>query len=105
MQITPHHFHRAKKLLEQTEKKMPRAFQALGQARYAHAIEQIFSFIVHRGRAERKEILRFMYRDIDEATYNVAITTLQRMEAIDVTMDGKKEIITLKDGASDILNP
>lgn len=105
MLITPEHFERAKKLLEQTEKKMPRAFHALGQARYAHAIEQIFSFIVHRGKAERKEILRFMYRDIDEATYNIAILTLQRMEAIDVTKDGKKEIIELKDNACNILKP
>jgi hypothetical protein len=102
--ITPEHFYRAKSILEFAEKKMPRAFQSMGQAKYADAVEQIFAFILKRKRASKAEILRLLYRDIDEAVYDIAVNTLLRMEVVDVEVNDGKQYIVVREGAERIFN-
>jgi len=102
--ITPKHFYRAKEMLEHVEKKMPGAFRAMGQAKYADAVEQIFAFLLRKQKSPKAEILRIFYRDIDEATYDIVVNTLLRMEAIEVRIEEGKEYLIAKEGAEKIFN-
>jgi hypothetical protein len=100
--IEAKHFDRAKQILEHTERKMPRAFKALGQARYSTVVEQIFNFVLKKGEVYKKEILLWMWRDIDEASYNIAVHTLLKMEVIELLRDSNgKEYISLKPGVTE----
>lgn len=104
------HFERALRILEQAEKRMPRAFQSMGQARYADAVEKIFSFIHKKKKVSKAEVLRWLYRDIDESTYNIVVNTLLRMEVIEVITEKKgkadkyNEFLVLKKGAEEVFN-
>jgi hypothetical protein len=89
---------------------MPRAFQSMGQARYADAVEKIFSFIHKKKKVSKAEVLRWLYRDIDESTYNIVVNTLLRMEVIEVITEKKgkadkyNEFLVLKKGAEEVFN-
>jgi len=85
--ITLKHFNKALKLLIQAEKRMAKAFSGLGQSRYNQATELIMSFIIKRKIVTRSQILRFLYRDIDDYTLEIVARTLERMHVIKVMVN------------------
>jgi len=91
------HFDRALAYLLSVEKKMARAFTTLGQSRYVNAIEMILAFVIKRKIVTRSQILRLMWRDVDDYTYDIAIKTLLRMKVISVeyNQDASEQIIKL----------
>ncbi|MBD3256776.1 MAG: hypothetical protein GF383_16905 [Candidatus Lokiarchaeota archaeon] len=102
--IEPRHWYRAKEILEHTERRMPRAFQSMGQARYADAVQMVFNFLCRRKRVQKAEILRWFFRDIDEGVYNIVVNTLLRMETIQVRNIEGTEYLELKEGAENVLD-
>jgi hypothetical protein len=81
------------------EKKMPRVFSGLGQARYALATEILLNFIVKHKTVTRSQVLKFFFRDIDSYTFEVAVQTLIQMGTIsaEVTSNPSDMILKLKD--------
>ncbi len=84
--ITGEDFQRAVKLLEATEKKMPRAFAGLGRARFSDLTEAVLNYIMSRKTCRRSEILRKFYRDIDSWTLEQIERVLSQMKVIEITM-------------------
>jgi hypothetical protein len=78
------HFQRAVKLMESVEKKMPRAFSGLGEARYVYASELLLNFLATHKRATRTQILSLFFRDIDSYTFEVITKTLYQRGLIDI---------------------
>jgi hypothetical protein len=93
------HIRRALDLLIRVEKKMPRVFSGLGQARYALATEILLNFIVKHKTVTRSQVLKFFFRDIDSYTFEVAVQTLIQMGTIsaEVTSNPSDMILKLKD--------
>lgn len=82
MVITEEDFNRAKKLLEVTEKKMPRAFRAVGKAKFAELTDMVLNYIIRRKRVKRSEILYHMQRDLDSWTMEQIERVLEQMKVI-----------------------
>lgn len=95
--ITTEQFDRALSLMELAERKMSRAFRGIGASQYANAIELMMGFVAKHKVVTRAQVLRFFYRDIDNFTFEVCMTTLQRMGVIDVVHEKDEFILTLKD--------
>ena len=99
--IEERHFERALSLLERTERKMAKAFSTLGTARYNQAVEMILNFVLKQKQVTRSQVLRFLYRDVDEFTFDIAVRTLEKMKMITVEHDhtSKEVILSIVDSA------
>jgi hypothetical protein len=68
--------------MEAIEKKMPRAFSNVGEAKYLFSTNQIVSYLESRGATTRSNLLRHFYKDIDGEAFEIIIDTLKRMRLI-----------------------
>lgn len=93
--VEDRHFQRALDLLTRVEKKMPRVFGGLGSARYAYATELMLDFIVKHKVVTRTQVLRFFFRDIDDYTFEVVMTTLEKMGVVKVRHKPQENEIVL----------
>lgn len=79
-------FTRANRLLETTEKKMPKAFSGLGKSKFAEQLNIVLSYVMHNHTIQRKsyrsEVLSNMSRDID----------MWSLEQIEITLAAMKKI-------------
>jgi hypothetical protein len=80
-------FQRALKVLEAAEKKMPRVFGGLGQARYAQVTEKIITFLARNKTTKRSTLLGNFYRDIDSEALVVIESTLEKMGYIKISIN------------------
>jgi hypothetical protein len=100
--IIPQDFTRALAILENAEKKMPRVFSGLGEARYSKSTALVLDLIMKSpgGMCKASDILKKFHRDIDSYTLDIIGRTLKGMQVVDTNIvTGSSEIIfTYKGG-------
>ena len=79
-------FERARKILEQVEKRMDRTFGGLGENRYGQATERVMRYIEGKKSVLRSELMKVMYRDVDPETLAIIEKTLEQMKHTRVTL-------------------
>lgn len=89
--ITGADFERALKILETTEKKMPRAFAGVGRARFSEMTETVLNYIMMRRKCLKSELLRRLYRDIDSWSLEQIEKVLSDMHVLKVTIMTDKD--------------
>lgn len=75
---------RSIKVLEAVEKKMPRVFAGLGEARYGKMTQEVLDFINLRGITTRTELMQIYYRDLDNFTLEIIEQVLETMKAVKI---------------------
>lgn len=85
MVIIPEDFERALLLIEGAEKKMSRAFQGLGRAKYADLTNEVFQYLFKCRHSSRAQVLQHFDTDLDEYSLGIIIKTLSAKRAINVT--------------------
>lgn len=84
MLITKVDFQRALKLMQDTEKKMPRVFTGLGKARFSEATEDILYLLSKERVVKRSAILRRFYTKIDTFVMDSVEKMLEEMGVIKI---------------------
>ncbi len=90
LKITANDFNRARTLLEAAEKKMSRAFEGIGRARFSEATEVVLHFIEQEGSVLRSRLMSRFYRDIDAFTLDAVEKVLLQMKVISITLMPEK---------------
>ncbi len=102
-------FKRAQRLLETTEKKMPKAFSGLGKSKFADQLDTVTQYIVHNhmhGRKSlRSEVLANMSRDLDSWTLEQIERTLEQMKKIKRIIHNDEQDVEYQYIGSDIPRP
>lgn len=80
--VTASHFRRALALMEGAEENMPRVFGGVGPARYAQETQLVSDFIKVHGNAKKSELLRALYRSVDDTSLTEIIKVLEGMKKI-----------------------
>lgn len=96
LRITEGDFKRALVLLESTEKKMPRAFRQVGQARYAAATTLLIDILKQQKTITRSTLLRRFYLDIDLLMLESIEKMLEQMGIVQVIVQPKKKDVLYK---------
>lgn len=78
-------FTRARKLMEQAEKKMPAAFIGLGEDRLALITEKIMAYIESEKKTTRSRVLQLFYRDCSAWTLEQIENTMQRTHVVKIS--------------------
>lgn len=79
-------FERARLLLEKAEEKMPKVFAGLGRSRYVVETELILSYMKAKRTVKRSELLKDLWRDIDEQAFNSILSVLTDMKAVEISI-------------------
>lgn len=90
-------FRRARTILEIAEKRMPSVFQGTGSARYVHETEIVLGIIRQAKEIKRSDLLRLVYRNVDENALQTITRTLSEMHIISVRLSGPEAFYTYKD--------
>jgi hypothetical protein len=83
MQITLTDFKRALLLLEDVEKNMASVFGKVGKSQHTEAMQLIISYLQKRGRANKSEVLKAFFKDIDSQTLGIIEENLSVMKLIE----------------------
>ena len=75
--ITRADFNRALQLLTHAEKAMPEVFGRLGLSAYAEQTAMVMELVKGRRKVSEGDIQRQLYRDVDERTLKIVLSTLQ----------------------------
>ena len=79
-------FNRAKKMLEDCEKKMLRIFSGIGKSDIAEAMNSVLNVIMARGQITRSELMRVLYGDVDAWMLEQIENALVKMKLIEVVI-------------------
>ena len=79
---------RSLSMLEMIEPKMPLAFKGLGKSRYAEATSTVISYLERRRNVSKSEMLRDLYKDVDEWTLGIVMKTLSSMKIVKTILKG-----------------
>lgn len=85
--ITEGDFKKALALMENLEKKMPRAFMGVGKPKFIEETDLVITFLQSRRRASKSEILRTFHRTLDDFALEAAIRVMDGMRIIRITKD------------------
>jgi len=85
LQIREEDFNRARKLLEQLEKKMASVYRGLGKSRYSEEMEAVLETLRTKKKMRRSELLRELYPKLDNETLDKVNSTLSAMRVITLT--------------------
>lgn len=96
MIISEHDLSRAIKLLEHTEKDMPKVFAGVGKSQHGAVITDVMHEIGLRGEILRSDLVRLFYHDADSRVMDLIIRTLKEMNFITVGETPNDAIIKLK---------
>jgi hypothetical protein len=77
---------RAISTLISTEKKMPKAFGALGRSQYAEAVEAVLNLVKTKKQISRSALMKLLYRDVDSQTLRVVEEVLTHMKVVQITL-------------------
>lgn len=80
--ISDKDFLRAKSLMLDAEVRMAEVFGKVGRAVYTEQVQEVLSLIQARKEVSRSEIMRIMYRDIDETVMKSIEATLLAMRVV-----------------------
>jgi len=84
LEIVEEDFERARGLLELTEKKMPRAFQGVGEARFSDATDNVLRMVIRYGPITRSDVLKAFFPDIDALMIDAIQSLLSKAKYISV---------------------
>lgn len=87
MRITSYDFFRAKVVLEETEKKMPLAFGALGINRLAPVMDRVYRWIGRHQPVKHATLSREFWRDVTPGEMKVVIEALREQQVIQIQYD------------------
>jgi hypothetical protein len=93
MILDEYDFDRARKMLENTEIKMPYTFSGLGRDKNSESMQRIMSIIGARKEISQAELQRMVYRDADAFQLNSMITTLTGMNFLSVLRRGTESYL------------
>ena len=100
MKITEGDLNRAIKLMNDTERKMPRTFSGVGSHQNAAVLTQVMNEIGLSKKMRRSQILQLFHRDLDGWMLDNIIKTLEGMKFITVTYDMQDDpLVTYVQGA------
>lgn len=87
---------RALKMMEIAERNMSRAFTGVGRARYLEETEMVLDFIKAHKRVSKSDLLRSMYRQVDQYTLDIVISVLEGMKIVKSIRDTEHNEIYFK---------
>lgn len=94
MNLTAIDFHRAKIILEETEKKMPLVFGGVGKSQIAPVINKIIMLLMQEGEVPYEILVKLFSHDVDVHGLNKAIDTIEAMKVgTIINRSGKKFLI------------
>ena len=85
--ITKSDFHRAKALLETTERKMVHAFGGIGPSKYSNPLHVVIQYLQERGAASHSEILRQHKYVLDDYTLKIVTNNLRHMGIVTIDLN------------------
>jgi hypothetical protein len=80
-------FERARLLLERTESKLGNLFAGIGHGRYVAETDKVLNYLRTHREVTRHQLLRNLYRDLDEASLKAITEILREMHVLDVKVD------------------
>ena len=80
--VEPYDFYRAKVILEETEKRMPLAFGALGVNKLAPIMDRVYKWISRKKEASHTELAREFWRDASPMELKVIIEALREQKLV-----------------------
>jgi hypothetical protein len=95
MAITTIDFHRATRLLEATERKMPLVFGGVGKNPTAPILNRLMAILVEYGEITYEDILRRFSHDIDSYNLDKVIYVMEGMGFAKLFLEGSKKILRL----------
>ena len=81
------HFRRAQALLEDAETRMGQLFSGIGMGKYVAETDRVIAYMRSRKRVTRGQLLRDLYRDLDETSVKSITEVLRDMELIKIKRD------------------
>ena len=88
--MTDEHLSAAIKLLERTERNMPKVFSGVGKSPHAEVLSKVMSHIGMEGEVTKASLLNMFYHDADDRVMEIIIETLRSMGFIDrIERDGQ----------------
>lgn len=98
MSLTAVDFHRARIILEETEKKMPMVFGGVGRSQIAPVMNRIIQLLVQEKQVPYEILVRLFSHDVDIVGLNKAIQAIEagRIGAL-VLSDGRKILRLMED--------
>jgi len=82
-------FERAMLLLATAEKKMSRIFTGVGRGRYVAETDLVISYLKSRKHISKSQLLRDLYRHLDEAAFTSIIDVLKDMKVVRVRISNE----------------
>lgn len=80
-------FERARLLMESAEKKMQNLFSGIGMGKYVAETDTVIKYLKSRRKVTRSQMLRDLYRDLDETSMKSIMDTLRDMQTVKVKVD------------------
>lgn len=93
MIITARDLDLAIKLLERTERKMPRTFSGIGKSPHAEVLSKVMAEIGMAGQISKSDLMRKFYYDADDRVMELIIETLRSMGFIDRVEKGNETVL------------
>lgn len=75
-------FERARKLMEVTERKMPRVFGGMGQSPYAAITQRVIDYIQAHKLVKRSDLMARFYQDMDASTLKIVEDVMEYMKIV-----------------------
>jgi hypothetical protein len=75
-------FLRSRSLLEHTERRMPQVYKGIGTGRIVREVEAVLELLRAKGEISRAEILKVLFRMLDDRTLDEVIRTLEAMRVL-----------------------
>lgn len=88
-------FTRARNLLEQTEKNMPKTFSGVGKADNADVTGRVMTYIAEKGVTTYTELLKVFHYDADLDQMKKVLATLEAMDFCSLAIDVKSKVVTV----------
>jgi hypothetical protein len=94
--VTRGDFQKALKIMEYTEDKMNVRFGTSGKSRFAEETLIVHNYLINNRTADRDDLLKAFYLDLDPYTLDRAIESLEHMKEVKthIGMDGRKTTYT-----------
>ena len=86
-------FRQARSYLEEAERRMGDTFKGMGSARYAAQTQSVLDILREERRITRAGLIKRMYRDIDSASLDLIMKTLEQGRLVNTTVKPGEETI------------
>ena len=90
--ITEAHFNKAVEILEETEKKMPRALSSIGRNPFASDLEAILDYINMEGSVTKKQLIKRFYHNLESRQLEELVSSLVVMGDLVADRRGKDTV-------------